>query len=155
MATAKTKAKSKSPAKAKTTKAVPKKARPTKKGATAAAEATTGDVRRRWKDMSVAELQALYAEKVGRPTGSNDRNYLTWKIREAEKGNVPVGPAKRKLYEGPTTPITIKLEDAFLEQLDDAGKDDGFKTRLAYLRDLIGKGLQVRGRSDLATMVAG
>lgn len=157
MAKSKSKGKSARMAKTKTTKAsTAKKAGKAKAAATPAAEtASTGSERRRWKDMSVAELQALYAEKVGRPTGSDDRTYLTWKIREADKGNIPVGPSKRKLFEGPTTPVTIKLEDEFLAKLDEASKDDGFKTRLAYLRDLIGRGLQVRGRSELATMVAG
>lgn len=105
--------------------------------------------------MSIAELQALYVEKVGRPTGSDDRGYLTWKIRAAEKGNIPVGPSQRKLFEGPTTPVTVTLEDVFLEKLDDAGQADGFKSRLAYMRDLMAKGLQVRGRSELAAMVGG
>ncbi len=157
MATSKKTSKTKNPAKAKAAKpATQKKASKAKKAATSSPEVEkTESGKQRWKDKSVADLQALYAEKVGRTTGSTDRNYLTWKIREAEKGNIPVGPAKRKLFEGPTTPITIKLEDEFLDKLDDAGKADGFKTRLAYLRDLIGKGLQVRGRSDLATMVTG
>lgn len=151
----KSKTKSKAPAKAKTAKSAPKKAAKAKKEPTSAppADAASEGGRRRWKALSVAELQALYAEKVGRPTGSDDRGYMIWKIREAEKGNVPVGPVSRKLFDGPTTPITIKFEDAFLESLDAAAKDDGFKTRLAYVRDLMSKGLEVRGRSELATKV--
>jgi hypothetical protein len=150
-------------AKKKTTKKAPptskKAAKPTAKkaaGSKKAAETASAPprARQRWKALSVAELQALYTEKVGRPTGSNERTYLIWKIREAEKGNVPIGPSKKALFDGPTTAITMKLEDSFLDDLDVAGKEDGFKTRLGYLRDLLGKGLQVRGRSDLASRVA-
>jgi hypothetical protein len=122
----------------------------------------TGDVarspsgQRRWKGMSIEQLQALYAETVGRPSGSSDRGYLIWKIREAEKGNVPVGPSKKRtLFDGPTTVVTVKLEDSFLDALDAAAKDDGFTSRLGYMRDLLGKGLEVRGRSELAAKVAG
>ncbi len=40
--------------------------------------------RGRFAAMSVEELQAKYLEVVGRATGSDDRRYLIWKIREAE-----------------------------------------------------------------------
>lgn len=48
--------------------------------------------RGRFATMSVEELQAKYLEAVGRATGSDDRRYLIWKIREVEKGRIPVGP---------------------------------------------------------------
>jgi hypothetical protein len=51
--------------------------------------------RGRFAGMSIAELQALYLEKVGRPTGSDNVDYMTWKIREAEKGNITVGAVQR------------------------------------------------------------
>lgn len=111
--------------------------------------------RRRWKELSTEQLRALYVEKLGRPTASDDRNYLVWKIREAEKGNVPVGPTTRRLFEGPAAAVTVKFEETFLDAFDAAAKDDGFKSRLGYIRDLIGKGLQVRGRSELASKVLG
>ncbi|MCA9631874.1 MAG: hypothetical protein KC766_29675, partial [Myxococcales bacterium] len=50
--------------------------------------------------LSVEELQALYTEVVGRDTGSSDRRYLIWKIREARKGRIPVGPVRRRHAEG-------------------------------------------------------
>ncbi len=152
MATSKSKGKNKGARQVKATKpSAQKRASKAKK----ATDVETASGRRRWKKMSIAELQALYVEKVGRPTGSDDRGYLTWKIRAAEKGNIPVGPSQRKLFEGPTTPVTVTLGDVFLEKLDDAGQADGFKSRLAYMRDLMAKGLQARGRSELAAMVGG
>jgi hypothetical protein len=36
--------------------------------------------------MTIEELQTEYLDVVGRSTGSDDRRYLIWKIREAEKG---------------------------------------------------------------------
>src|SRR5690606_34561140 len=42
--------------------------------------------------LTIEELQARYLDVVGRPTGSADRGYLVWKIREAMKGKVPTGP---------------------------------------------------------------
>ena len=68
--------------------------------APASTTATTESGRHRWKGMSIEQLQALYTEKVGRPTDSVERSYLTWKIREAEAGRVPVGPRKDQI-EGP------------------------------------------------------
>jgi hypothetical protein len=51
--------------------------------------------RGRFKGMSIAELQTLYHQKVGRPTGSDDRDYMIWKIRAAEKGKITVGAVRR------------------------------------------------------------
>ena len=50
--------------------------------------------------MTIEELQAKYLEVVGRSTGSDDRRYLIWKIREAEKGRINVGPRKTRARDG-------------------------------------------------------
>ena len=44
--------------------------------------AATGKLTR----LEVPELQARYLEVVGRPTGSTNKPYMIWKIREAQKG---------------------------------------------------------------------
>ena len=41
--------------------------------------------RGRFAAMTIEELQTKYLDVVGRSTGSDDRRYLIWKIREAEK----------------------------------------------------------------------
>jgi hypothetical protein len=46
--------------------------------------------------MTIEELRAKYLDVVGRATGSDDKRYLIWKIREAEKGRIPVGPRKTR-----------------------------------------------------------
>ena len=154
MATSKGKSKNKGARKAKPS--VLKQAGKAKKAGTPATEGEMpASTRRRWTKMSIPELRALYVEKVGRPTDSDDRGYLIWKIRAAEKGSIPVGPSKRTRFDGPTTPVTLKLGDEFLDKLDEAAGEDGFNTRLGYIRDLMAKGLEVRGRNGLATMVAG
>jgi hypothetical protein len=47
-----------------------------------------------------AGLQAKYLEVIGRSTGSDDRGYLIWKIREAEKGRINLGPRKTRARDG-------------------------------------------------------
>jgi hypothetical protein len=46
--------------------------------------------------LEVPELQARYLEVVGRPTGSTNKAYMIWKIREAQKGHIPVGRARTR-----------------------------------------------------------
>src|SRR5262249_11615522 len=58
-------------------------------GGAEVANTTTAKRRGRFAGMSVPELQAEYLRVVGRPTSSDNAPYLQWKIREAEKGNVP------------------------------------------------------------------
>ena len=40
--------------------------------------------------LEVTELQARYLEVIGRPTGSTNKAYMIWKIREAQKGRIPL-----------------------------------------------------------------
>jgi hypothetical protein len=153
MATAKRKTKKNAATSKKAAKTSARKATKPRKAEEATSATDTG--RRRWKDLDVPALQALYAEKVGRPTQSAERTYLIWKIRCAENGTIPTGPSTRAIFGGaPTTAVTVKLGVFFLEDLDTAAKEDGFKSRLGYIRDLLSKGLQVRGRTELASQVA-
>ena len=66
--------------------------------------------------MTVEELQTKYLEVVGRSTGSDDRRYLIWKIREAEKGRINVGPRKTRAPDG-EIPSAVILRDSFGEGL--------------------------------------
>jgi hypothetical protein len=45
--------------------------------------------------LSVAELQAMYREVVRRETRSSDSAYLVWKLRQAQRGKVRVGPHRQ------------------------------------------------------------
>ena len=50
--------------------------------------------------LSVPELQAFYTDVVGRETRSSHRGYLQWKIRQAQKGKIPVGPRRTSRKDG-------------------------------------------------------
>jgi hypothetical protein len=109
--------------------------------------------KQRWKSVSDAALRALYAEKVGRPTDSNDRRYLILRIRAAEQGRIPVGPRAPRIR-GPKTAVTILFADEVLAELDVTAKADGFEKRLRYLRTLLREALATRGHAAIAERLA-
>ena len=45
--------------------------------------------------LSVEELRLRYVEVIGRDTSSTNKAYLVWKLREAAKGKIPIGPRQR------------------------------------------------------------
>ena len=78
--------------------------------------------------MTIEELHAKYLEVVGRSTGSDDRRYLTWKIREAEKGRINVGPRKTRAREGEPLDVKIlplRLEADVADKMDEAWRAKG------------------------------
>jgi hypothetical protein len=126
-------------------------------------EATTDVVpsvsrqRGRFVSMSVEELQTKYLEVVGRATGSDDKRYLVWKIREAEKGRIPVGP--RKTTERSGEPLDVKilplrLDAAVVERMDEAWRSRGIKNRMEFFRRALGHYLSHLGADDTAAMFA-
>jgi hypothetical protein len=120
---------------------------------TAAAEAPR--TRGRFATMSVEELQAKYLEAVGRATGSDDRRYLIWKIREAEKGRIPVGPRPARTGEPADVKILpLRLESAIVERMDDAWRTRGIKNRMEFFRRALGHYLTHLGADDAAAMFA-
>lgn len=89
--------------------------------------------------LSVAELQAMYREVVGRETRSSDSAYLVWKLRQAQKGRVRVGPIERRAT-GETADIKVlplRMTAAEVEALDEARRRLGFKSRTAMLKKAI------------------
>jgi hypothetical protein len=113
--------------------------------------------RGRFVSMSVEELQTKYLEVVGRATGSDDRRYLIWKIREAEKGRIPVGP--RKATERSGEPLDVKilplrLEAAVVERMDEAWRTRGIKNRMEFFRRALGHYLTHVGADEAAAMFA-
>lgn len=113
--------------------------------------------RGRFVSMSVEELQAKYLEVVGRPTGSDDRRYLIWKIREAEKGRIPVGPRKTRERNGEPLDVKIlplRLEAEIVERMDEAWRSRGIKNRMEFFRRALGHYLTHLGAEDAAVMFA-
>jgi hypothetical protein len=111
--------------------------------------------RGRFAAISVEELQAKYLEAVGRATGSDDRRYLIWKIREAEKGRIPVGPRPARTGEpGDVKILPLRLECAVVERMDDAWRTRGIKNRMEFFRRALGHYLTHLGAEDAAAMFA-
>jgi hypothetical protein len=101
--------------------------------------------------MEVPELQARYLEVVGRPTGSVAKSYLIWKIREARKGRIPVGPRKnihKKDVEFKVLPL--RMETELIAQLDEAWKRNGLNSRTELFRKSLQSYLIGIGESELA-----
>lgn len=109
--------------------------------------------RGRFSSMTIEELQRKYVEIVGRPSASSHRGYLAWKIREAEKGRIPVGPRQSRARD--TEPADVKilplrLEADVVEAMDEAWRARGIKTRMDFLRRALGHYLTHIGAADAA-----
>ncbi|HWO10631.1 MAG TPA: hypothetical protein VNN80_14160, partial [Polyangiaceae bacterium] len=101
------------------------------------------------------ELQAKYIEVVGRSTGSDDRRYLIWKIREAEKGRINVGPRKTRARAGEPLDVKIlplRLEADVADKMDEAWRAKGIKNRMEFFRGAIGHYLAHLGARDTAAL---
>ena len=130
-----------------------KKARAKKSDATTARSA-----RGRFTSMTIEELQTLYASAVGRPTGSTDCRYLVWKIREAEKGRVPIGPrATRTADHTARTDMKIlplRLDAGAVERIDATWRNAGMQSRMEFFRRALGHFLKHLGQRDAAALFA-
>lgn len=116
---------------------------------------TATHVRGRFTSMSIEELQAKYLEAVGRATGSDDRRYLIWKIREAEKGRIPVGPRKTRERNGEPVDVKIlplRLEAELVERMDEAWRTRGIKNRMEFFRRALGHYLSHLGAEEAAAL---
>lgn len=105
--------------------------------------------------LDVPELQARYLEVVGRPTGSTNKAYMVWKIREAQKGRVPVGPRKNAHREGVTFKVLpLRMEAAVVEKLDEAWRSRGIKSRTEFFRGALGHYIKQLVAEDAAALFA-
>jgi hypothetical protein len=105
--------------------------------------------------LDVPTLQARYLEVVGRPTGSDNKAYLIWKIREAQKGRIPVGPRKSANREGVTFKVLpLRMESELVDKLDEAWKRQGLHSRMDLFRKSLQAFLENAGEADVAAMLA-
>ncbi len=114
--------------------------------------------RGRFASMTIEELQTKYPEVVGRPTGSSAKNYLVWKIREAEKGRINVGPCKTRARDGEPLDVKIlplRLETELADKMDEAWRSKGTKNRMEFFRGAIGAYLTQLGARDVAALFTG
>jgi hypothetical protein len=96
--------------------------------------------RGRFRGMTIEELQHKYLEVVGRPSRSEHKGYLIWKIREAEKGHVPIGPVqgRERAHEPADIKVLpLRIESAALAHIDGVWRKHGFGNRTTFLRSAI------------------
>ncbi|ACY15340.1 hypothetical protein [Haliangium ochraceum] len=112
---------------------------------------------RKLTKLSVAELQQLYRETLGRPTGSSHKRYLVWKIREAQKGRVRTGPVTRRRTTDEPAPehkiLPLRMEAETVEALDDAWRRHGLRSRMDFFRHALGSYLTSLGEEEVAERV--
>jgi hypothetical protein len=122
-------------------------------GAAGAAPSTADEVP--LSKMSVAQLRRLYVQVVGRNTGSTDKAYLIWKIREARKGRIRVGPApERTPHAGNDAFMVLPLRVPRLTvaKLDAAWQRAGIESRTAFLFRATRMLLKKLGEDDVAEL---
>jgi hypothetical protein len=105
--------------------------------------------------LSVEKLQQLYTEVVGRDTGSSDRRYLIWKIREAKKGRIKTGPVRRRYADGEAPDMKVlplRMEAEIVARLDEARERLGLKTRMDLFRKSLADYLTAAGEHEVAQL---
>jgi len=125
---------------------------------TAAASAESSDATEtKLSKLPIAELQARYLEVVQRPTSSVHRRYLIWKIREAQKGRIPVGPRGSRRADGEALDfkvLPLRMEAELVAKLDEARERLGLKSRMELLRRSIHLFLAREGEAEVAALFA-
>lgn len=114
--------------------------------------------RGRFLSMTVQELQNTYLWIVGRPTGSTDRAYLIWKIREAEKGRIPIGPRETRRPDQQAKIdrriLPLRLDTQIVTALDKAWRAQGMKSRMELFRRALAQYFESIGAHATAALLA-
>lgn len=103
--------------------------------------------------LDVDTLRDRYNEIVGRPTGSVDKRYLVWKIRQAQKGKIPVGQIPGRRGDGigrDYKVLPVRMEADLVEKLDEAWKRQGLESRMQLFRQALSTYLAGKGETELA-----
>lgn len=110
----------------------------------------------RLQDLDVEQLRARYLDVVGRGTGSHDKRYLIWKIRQAQQGKVPVGPVGRRQPGEPPVEhkvLPLRMPAETVEALDEVWRRRGLKSRMDLFRHALDQYLTGLGEEAAATRV--
>ncbi len=124
---------------------------------TAEPEESTTPTEPKLTKLTVEELQARYLETVGRPTSSNNRRYIMWKITQAQKGRIPVGPIKGRRSDGIERDykvLPLRIEADLVIQLDEARERMEMKSRMELLRRSLHAFLLEAGEVRVAELFA-
>jgi hypothetical protein len=84
-------------------------------------------------------------------------SYLIWKIRQAEKGRIPVGPRASRSADGETVDfkvLPLRMEAELVTQLDEARERLGLKSRMELFRRSLHAFLLEAGEVRVAEMFA-
>jgi hypothetical protein len=106
---------------------------------------------------TVDELRSRYLEVVGRPTESTDAAYLRWKISQAEKGKVPVGPISARRSDSEPADVKVlplRMDADLVTKLDEARERLGLKSRMELFRLSLHAYLQTAGEAEVAALFA-
>jgi hypothetical protein len=113
-------------------------------------DTTTEEAPKSKRNKTIEELQAEYLRVIGHETDSTDRRYLMWKLNEAAKGKVKVGPVQRcparNKADMQVIPISLLRETTRL--LDAAIKAAGIKSRSAFIRAAMIEKLRMIGGTE-------
>lgn len=106
------------------------------------------------RDLSIDKLRDRYAEIVGRPTGSSNKEYMLWKIKQAQAGKIRVGPAPdRKRSDAEFKVLPVRLEAEVVNVIDEAWRRQGLKTRMDMFRHAISDYMLSHGEKDAAAAI--
>jgi len=84
------------------------------------------------------------------------KRYLIWKIRQAQKGKIPVGPIPGRRADGIDRDykvLPVRMEADLVEKLDEAWKRQGLESRMALFRQALSTYLADKGETELAEML--
>ena len=107
--------------------------------------------------LSVEELQTKYREVIQRETLSTNKAYLVWKLREAQKGRIPIGPRRNRRADGESADFKIlplRMEADLVTRLDEARERLGLKSRVELFRRALHGYLDGEGEADVAALFA-
>ena len=88
---------------------------------------------------------------------SHIKRYLVWKIREAQRGRVPVGPRRGRRTDGEAADfkvLPLRMEAEQVERLDEARERLGLKSRMDLFRRALHAYLETAGEADVAALFA-
>jgi hypothetical protein len=105
--------------------------------------------------LSIEELRAKYQEVVGRETGSDNKAYLIWKIREARNGRIRVGPSRTREVKGPQQVLSVRVDEDAVPLLDAAWRKHGLRSRNDLVLRALGRELAALGEDDAAARFSG
>lgn len=104
--------------------------------------------------LTIPELQERYRQTLRRETRSRSVAYLVWKIRQAEKGRVRIGPVHRRTAEGEFKVLPLRMPIETVTALDEARVRLGLKSRMELIRRALQAYLEQAGETDVAALFA-